>query len=481
MRKKYFLILLVAILVHINAVALTLELNDFKQDVKPSELVRVLKKHSLDEKDLSIVLTKETNGESSVVLSVSPQKPLIPASVTKLITAATILDQLPQDVKFKTQILIDKKKVKGNSLKGDLYFKGGGDPSFVSENLWYIINIFTRSGVKKIEGDIVVDDTLFDNIRFDSSRESIRVDRAYDAPVGALSFNWNAVNIFVRPALELGSDKAVVFLDPLNDFTELENKALTSGKNTSLIVDRRGDKQKNKITISGLINKTAQEQTVFKNITEPDLWAGENLKSFLLQRGITITGQVRRGATDNSASVVAEYESKNISQILADMNKFSNNYVAEMLTKQLGLLLAKPGSLANGTKVINNYMKSLKLPQDQYILNNPSGLTRDNRLSSYVLWKVLISMKNDFRHYPEFAMSLPIAGFDGTLKRRLKGTSAEGLVRAKTGYLNKVVSLAGYAGRKDGAMLTFSMIYNGPVDEAKVRNCFDELLIEVIK
>lgn len=453
----------------------------FKQDQIKSEFQKILKKHKLQSDDVSIVLTKEYNGQEQVELSISAENPLIPASITKIITAAAVLDQLPQDVKFKTQILINKNKIKNNILKDNIYFKGGGDPSFVSENMWYLVNVFTRTGITKIEGDIIVDDSLFDSVRFDSSRESVRVDRAYDAPVGALSFNWNSVNIFIRPSEN--EDKAIVVLDPANNYTTLKNNVKNATSKTVLLADREQDKKNKKdvLSVSGGINKNSKEQVIFKNITSPDLWAGENLKSFLSQRGIVVQGEVQSGIASENLEVVSEYESKNISQILADMNKFSNNYIAEMLTKHLGLSFSRPGTLENGMKKINQYVKNLNIPDLQYKLINPSGLTRDNRLSSFAMWKVLQAMKHDFRHYPELSMSLPISGFDGTLKRRLKGTAAEGWVRAKTGYLNNVVSLAGYAGRKDGSHFTFSMIYNGPVDEAQVRNCFDDLLLEVIK
>lgn len=476
--KKYSLHLLFILVIFCQFFSsLALDQKDFVKNTTGPAFDKILKKNKVNEEHLSVIITREEKGKQDIVLSVGAQKVLIPASVTKLITAAAVLDQLPQDIKFKTQLLADKSNIKDSVLKGPLYFKGGGDPSFVSENLWYLVNIFIRSGVKKIEGDLIVDDTLFDSVRYDLSREASRVDRAYDAPVGALSFNWNSVNVFVRPSSET---KPQIFLDPQNDFTTLTNKANMSSK-TALMVDRTEIKNRNQIVVSGQMGRNASEQTIFKNITEPDLWSGENLKSFLAQRGVIVQGQVKRGSVPSSAEIVAEYESKNISLILADMNKFSNNYIAEMLTKHLGLLVAKPGTISNGMKRINEYLKNINAPADQYVMVNPSGLTRENRLSSYVLWQVLSEIKKDFRHYPEFSLSLPIGGFDGTLKRRFKSTSAEGWVRAKTGYLNKVVSLAGYAGRKDGALLTFSLIYNGPVDEAQVRNCFDDLLIEALR
>jgi D-alanyl-D-alanine carboxypeptidase/D-alanyl-D-alanine-endopeptidase (penicillin-binding protein 4) len=139
--------------------------------------------------------------ENSFFVNYNGEKKVIPASVTKLITAASALSHFPPGTKFKTSIWSNA-RVENGVLKGNLWLKGGGDPGFVSENMWYLVNIFTRNQISKVEGKIIVDDSLFDTVRFDPSREDYRVDRAYDAPTGAMSFNWNSVNVFVKPRLQ---------------------------------------------------------------------------------------------------------------------------------------------------------------------------------------------------------------------------------------------------------------------------------------
>ncbi len=437
---------------------------------------KYLKTTGVAEKDLSLYITTFEGDHAQVILDTNAQKKMIPASVTKVVTAAAVLDAFPPGHKFKTQLLRHAdNKIENGVLKGSLYLKGGGDPSFVSENMWFLVNHLLRSGIKKIEGGIIVDDSLFDSVRFDGSRQENRVDRAYDAPVGAMSFNWNSVNIYVRPA-QTGS-AANVFLDPENKYLKLNNTTKTiAGDDQKIVADRKGPT----ISVSGRIGTASKEAVIFKSITEPDLWSGENLKSFLQQRSIEVQGDVKSGVVPTRYEVLAESESKAIEGILADMNKFSNNYVAEMLTKNLAALEKTPGTLSAGIKKINNHMVELKIPAEQYEIYNPSGLTRENKMSSFALWKVLESLKNNFRVYPEFLTSLPISGIDGTLKKRMKNTSAERWVRAKTGFLTGVVSLAGYAGRSDGRVFTFSFIYNGAVDEARIRNIFDKILIHLV-
>lgn len=440
------------------------------------------KRFDVQPKDVGIYATVGAGKELKVLLDINGSRVMIPASITKIATASATLAHFPPGYKFKTQLLTSG-EIKNGVLKGNLYLKGGGDPSFVSENMWFLVNSFTRSNIKKIEGDIVVDDSLFDKVRFDSSRQKERVDRAYDAPIGAMSFNWNSVNIFVRANGK--GNGALVYADPENDYIRLVNKTKTiAGAENKVLVDREEDKKfsGDVIHVGGSIGQGLKEVVVFKNITQPDLWAGANLKSFLAQRGIDLTGAVKGGVTPEKAVMAADSESKSIEQIVADMNKFSNNYVAEMLTKNLGALKkTKEASLSDGMQVINEHMQSLGIPLDQYRLESPSGLTRENKMSPFAMWKVLDHLRDDFRVQPEFLTSLPIAGVDGTLKKRMKNSPAERWVRAKTGFLTHVVSLAGYAGIEDGRVITFSFIYNGSTDETKIRAFFDNLLIYLVK
>jgi D-alanyl-D-alanine carboxypeptidase/D-alanyl-D-alanine-endopeptidase (penicillin-binding protein 4) len=453
-----------------------------KTDHLKSDLQKIIKKFGVPESELGLYVTAGEGDNQEVILDLNSKRKMIPASISKVATASATLESFPPGYKFKTQLLSEG-DIQEKTLKGDLYLKGGGDPSFVSENMWFLVNTFKRNDLQKIEGDIVVDDSLFDAKRFDTSRQPERVDRAYDAPVGAMSFNWNSVNIFVRPGAKPG-EPARVYLDPENDYVRLVNKTTTmTGDGNSIAASRVEDKNfgGDVIHVSGKIGKGAKEVVIFKNITKPDLWAGYNLKSFLAQRGIAVTGKIRVGKATEKMRLLAESESKGIEQVLADMNKFSNNYVAEMLTKNMGAIKNAPGSLEAGMEVINAHLKKLNLPEDQYTMLNPSGLTRDNRISPFAMWKIILHLRNDFQVQPEFLTSLPIAGIDGTLKKRMKNSPGERWVRAKTGYLTDVVSLAGYAGRKDGRVFTFAFIFNGSKDEASMRNLFDQMLIALVQ
>lgn len=392
----------------------------------------------------------------------------IPASLSKIPTAATVLSELGLGFQFETKVW-SSKPIDNESFDGDLYLQGGGDPSLVSENFWLMVNELKRSGLKSLRGQLYVDSSLFDEEHFSESRQSVRVDRAYDAPVSALSFNWNSVNVYVRPSRSGG--KAAVFADPANDYIELKNEVVTTGS-TQLQVERRSQKNHDVLVVRGTIAKNAVEQVVYKSITHPDLWAGENFKSFLNQQGIEYKGTILNKKVPASATLVVVQKSKPLREIVADMDKFSNNYVAEMLTKSLSE--QKPASLRSGVARIEKWLIKKGWDSKKFIFKNPSGFSHDNRFRARDLGELLVSLRNDFVVGPEFLVSLPIAGIDGTLKKRFKKRPAD--VRAKTGYLDGIIGLAGYY-QKNGASKAFVMMYNGPTKyDSQVRDLFDDMV-----
>ncbi len=435
-----------------------------------ADMLAILAKAKINPEHVSLQILEDT----AEVFSLNATAKKIPASISKLFTTYGIIKKLSIGHKFYTRLYTDGK---------NLYLVGGGDPSFVSENLWFLVNEFNRSGIKSIKGNLIVDDSLFDKIRYDESRESTRVDRAYDAPVGAMSFNWNSVNVFVKPAKNEGA-KALITIDPESGFFELVNNTKTVATGTKDISELTVaiSSSKKLITVGGEVRAGDNEKAIYKNVAEPDLWAAKNLIYFLKQRGISVEGQIENGKVPADAELLASFESKNLGYILADMNKFSNNYVAEMLVKDLAAQEQKSGaSLERGVDIIREELAKIGLSRSEVVFQNPSGLTRDNLFSAASLNTALTEIKKDFSVYPVFLNGLPIAGVDGTLKKRMKNTKAEGWVRAKTGYLDGVVSLAGYAGKRDGTVLTFTFLYNGPRDESIVREAFDQLLLNSIK
>jgi serine-type D-Ala-D-Ala carboxypeptidase/endopeptidase (penicillin-binding protein 4) len=396
-------------------------------------------------------------------------KKFIPASLSKIPTAGAALDLLGLQHKSVTTIHYTG-KIEGTDLNGDLYLKGGGDPGLVSENYWNIVNEMKRSGIRKINGKIYVDDSLFDTDHYSQGRQSRRVDRAYDAPVGALSFNWNSVNIFIRPADKI-NENARVFLDPENEYLRLINKCKTARK-TNIQVDRETKSGKDTITVSGTIDINEKEKVIYKSITNPHLWAGYNFKAFLNRDGIVYSSEIERKAVPGHAIQLVAFDSKPLVEIIADMSKFSNNYVAEMLTKSLSN--STPATMDGGVAKIRKWIEEAGVKPTDYTFVSPSGLSNDNLFTPRDLGAILEKIQSNFKIASEFKSGLPLSGIDGTLKSRLKDKS--GLVRAKTGFLSGSVGLAGFF-QKDGKEYIFVFMYNGnPKYDAQAKDLFDSLI-----
>lgn len=433
---------------------------------------------------------------SSTIYAHHADKKFIPASLSKIPTAAAALSILPQGHKFKTTLVVgpgnasvaSNLTVPSGTLKGPLYLVGGGDPSFVSETIWFLVNEFTRTGVKEVDGDLVVDDSRFDSIRFGEDRQSQRVDRAYDAPLGAMSLNWNSVTAWVRPAAKAG-EPAQIVMDVASPFVRLQNRTKTgkAGHGFSISIERlKSDTPENGETYlaTGSIGLNHPEKAIYKSIRDPATWTAQSVKMFFEARGIKIKGSVRQGLAPKDGLVLATADSKALPLIVSDMMKWSNNYVADMLVKNLAAETGeRPATTSHGIKQVRQYIeKAAGLKGSDFEFINGAGFTRENSFTPSQLGAVLSAVRNDFRIFPEFLASLPIAGVDGTLRSRFRGLEGAGWVRAKSGLLNGAIGLAGYAGDDAGRIYTFVLLFNGPTGkEDSARMLFDRLATTLVK
>lgn len=441
------------------------------------ELKKILAAHRIPEERLGLYVVDLSQPSHPVLLSVNSEKNMVPASLSKLVTATAILQKFGPSYKFETDILSDASR-DGDKLNGPIYLRGGGDAGFVSETMWNLVNVFFRTGIKQV-GDIIVDESMFDSVRFDGSREAERVDRAYDAPIGAMSFNWNAINVYVRPG-KVGKPPTVI-LDPEMKGWKVSNHAVTTKTGKPEVHASR--LEDGTILVDGKMPESVPEFVIYKGITDPVSWSGEALRAFLQQRGIAVTGTVKAGKTPANAELLAKMDSQPVSSLVIDMMKFSNNYVAEMLTKGLAAKFVKqPASLEDGVKVITDTVIAMGLKKDRFQFENPSGLSRRNSIRPVDLAHLLVENYKRFSYAPEYLAALPLAGVDGTLRKRFQNSDAVGWVRAKTGNLHGVVGLAGYAGQKEGGAKAFVFIFNGPEDQGDLaRRLFDALASELVQ
>ncbi|NDG26989.1 MAG: D-alanyl-D-alanine carboxypeptidase/D-alanyl-D-alanine-endopeptidase, partial [Proteobacteria bacterium] len=278
---------------------------------------------------VGIIVGSVSTGE--ILFERNSESLFIPASVSKIFTSYSVLKRLKPNFTFKTGIFVSG-SVNDGKLSGDLYVRGSGDPSLVSERMWLLVNEFVRSGIKTIQGNIIIDSSYFDSEKNPETRPKYLKDQAYNAPVGAFSFNFNTTTIFVNPADGPGKPPKV-YTDPDNSYIDVVNQATTGKPDSSLTIQVsrteyvKGDLG-DTVLLRGSIPMGHKELRFYRNIVNPALYSGHMLKTFMEQRGLRVEGTVVEGSVSPSAKQVIEFESQPLWHIVWGLNKFSNNFVA---------------------------------------------------------------------------------------------------------------------------------------------------------
>ncbi len=419
-----------------------------------------------------------------IVYERNPGLPLNPASNTKLITSAAALVTLTPQYRF-TTTASSNASLKRGTLHGDLYMKGGGDPVLSYEDLLALAQNVYSAGIRTITGDIVGDDSFFDEERKFSGWHDFT--NAYSGKLGALSLNGNAVNLVIKPA-ETPGHAPIVTMEPPTSYVRLNNNAVTRTTKNRVYASFSNPESEasaeETLVLKGRVSRKATYGIYSKVIVNnPTLFTTTAFKDALEQIGITVQGDVAAGTVPGRSRRIARHTSDPLSRIVWESNKSSDNFVAEQLLKTLGAETSgEPGSTENGLRAIQDFLEELDILPDTYILENGSGLSRKNRLCPEQLVRLLTYMYQSFHVRSEFLASLAIAGVDGTLRRRMQNTQAEGRLRAKTGAIRQVSCLSGYAASRENEVFAFSIMVNdytsGGYAVKKVQNEIGELLTE---
>jgi D-alanyl-D-alanine carboxypeptidase/D-alanyl-D-alanine-endopeptidase (penicillin-binding protein 4) len=400
-------------------------------------------------------------GDGRTVYARSPDEMLIPASNMKVLTALTVLDHYGPAHRFETVIRSDRPPDARGAV-GELAIVGGGDPVLNSEDWWRLAADLRAEGLRAVEGDLWVDDSLFDREYWHPDWGSISF-RAYHAPVAALSANYGAFFIEVAPAKAEGRPLEVD-VDPPIPYLEVANQGRTVGRKgrRGLVLERGAvEKGREIIELRGRMRVGDEPQRFARGIRNPVLYAGEILKWQLQALGIVVKGRVRHGPA-RQPNVLLRYRGRPLSEIVRLFMKYSNNAVAETLVKGLGTGGgARKGTWATGLEAMNGRLGSMGVLASGTAIVDASGLSPANRLSARVLVNAMERAERAFALGPEFMSAFPIAGRDGTLEERASGSAEQ--IRAKTGLLKNqgVLSLSGMARRGDGQEFFFSVLVNG--------------------
>lgn len=404
---------------------------------------------------------------------------LRPASNMKLLTSAAALLNLGEYYTFRTD-LYHTGVIVSDTLFGDICVVGGFDPLFSSEDLDSLVEVVKSLGIKNIAGGIYGDISKKDSMywgkgwMWDDDPEP-------GAPyLSALNINSNSIEVFVE-GIEAGKP-AVVKLNPDTKYAVVENKSVTVSKRGSseVLITRDWVNRKNTVLLSG--NVTKDEVYYSKvNLLCPERYFLTLFKEKLGQNGIKIEKPIDIKQLDkNSVYLASIYRS--IDTVLSAVNKDSDNLSAEMLIYAMAYKdSSAPATAVDGLAAVKRLIDSVGLNSGDYSIADGSGVSHYNLISSELMVDLLKYMYYEQKKlFRAFYNSLAVAGVDGTLKNRMKKTSAQNNVHAKTGTLNGVSNLSGYVTSKNGNLLAFSIMIQNYVDESSKARSFQDRICELL-
>ena len=446
MRRYLLPFLLLFFLVISSSVAQT------ANDQYAASVASLLNGNASKKDKLGIVVKSLTTGKT--IYQHNPEKMYIPASNEKIITSVSAQSLLGPDYRFKTEFFSGG-GISNGVLHGGLYIKGYGDPTLSEGHLGYIVFQLKSRGVKEIKGKIVADDSFFGGNKYAQGWKAEWKDDFYSPAISALSFNYNIIELKVYAA-KTGSSPAVQ-IEPKGSNIKVINKAVTSGKKGALKTEWKDDQT---IILSGRVRPKATV-TLKIPVLNPTVFTANVIKNALEEAGIIVSGPVVTDNVPRWASIIYTHYSDPLSQVVTEYNKNSVNIIGENLMKTMGAQFKGiPGTWEKGSLVISEFLNRAGINNGFKIVDG-SGLSLLNRVTPETLTDVLSYAYQDKLIAADFIDSLPIAGVDGTLKKRFRQSHIQGRVKAKTGYLNNVRALSGYVFTKSGEVLVFSILSNG--------------------
>lgn len=382
---------------------------------------------------------------------------MIPASNTKLFTTAAALDLMGSDYSVKTSLLTEDFDLSDGSIDGNIYIKGFGNSLFTEEDLDSLVNDLAEQGIKKITGNIIGDDTYFDNIY---SRDDWITDERANVtlpPVSALVINRNRMTITLHSNKSTG-EYLGYSTNPETPFTKVSMSAKVTGFKTSPRISSKITSNGINITVSGGLRKSSRSKSYAVFIEDPPLFAAYLLYGKLKNKGIEILGIAEKGKAPVEVSEINN-SSVPLLKILSDTNKNSDNYLAECMFKAVGAFYSgEQGNSFYATQAVLTYVDEKGINDEGTSVVDGSGISRFNEITTMSIVGLLEQIYLDEELYNDYYNTLAIMGEDGTLDDRLRRTGAERNFRGKTGTLRGVTALSGYLTTVSGEDLIISII-----------------------
>lgn len=432
----------------------------------------LLTDHRLADVQVGVVVREASSG--TVLYERNGSARLIPGSNQKLLIAAAAFATLGPGYRFRTSLLTSGRQ-QGQTLEGNLYLKGTGDPMMLPQRWDELAAALANLGITRVRGRLIADDTWFDDVRLGPDWSWDDESFAFASQVSALTvspdedFDAGAVIIDLQPGRGPGAP-AHIMLTPPTRYVRIVNRVITESAGSEVRLSIGRTHGANTVVLTGSLPADGSMVRRRISVWEPTGYAADVFRTALEQRGIRVHSPTAFGPAPLFAREVAALESMPLSDLAIPFLKLSNNTIAEILVKTLGRQVYGDGSWRSGMQVVADYLARVGIDPTSLRLRDGSGLSRLNLISARDLTALLVAAHRE-PWFGYFYDALPIAGVEdrlvgGTLRFRMRGTPAERNVRAKTGTLTGVTALSGYATADGEQVLVFSILINNFVGSA---------------
>jgi len=420
---------------------------------------------------LSVYVTDAQSGESVLEWRIDESRN--PASTIKLLTTLVALDVLGPTYRWRTDVYVNGDLADGR-LDGDLALKGYGDPFLVTERVWQLLRNVRQAGVRDIGGDLLIDDSWFDVGEYDPAAFDHQPLRAYNVAPNALLMNLKVIRYWFEPDNARGTVN--VRLEPPLDNLRVDNRlGLATGRCRGF---QRGititsNEAADKVTFSGRFPNGCDRYAMDRTALSHNAFVYGLFENLWRESGGSIAGGWRNAVISDDAEPLLSFRSLPLADVIARINKHSNNVMARQLLYTLGAEVnGPPGTEDSGKAVIAEWLANNGLASTDIAIANGAGLSRLTRTTARDMTAMLqFAWRQPYM--PEYLASLSLSGLDGTLRRRFADTPLIGKAHLKTGSLDHVTAIAGYLQSRSGrrftvvALQNFADIHRGPGEEVQ--------------
>lgn len=427
----------------------------------PAPVARQLRAHDIDIADVSLYVHR--TGAPAPLIEVNADVPRNPASTIKLLTTRAGLGILGPAYTWKTEAWATG-DLRDGRLAGDLIIKGHGDPDLTPEDLWRLLRGVRERGILRVGGDIVLDQSHFTAVAgargdFDGAAES-----PYNALPAALSVNAQTTEIHL---VREDGGGVRVFTDPPLDNLRVDNAlkvvdAPCQGKHHRPSLRIAEEAGLATLTLTGTFAAQCRESSYRRLLMDPAVHAAGAIANLWRGLGGGLEGVIRAGERPPGARLIHSVASRPLGELVRTINKESDNLMSRTLFLTLGAVrLGAPASLAKSRRAVEDWFAADGLDFPELLIDNGAGLSRDARIAARSMGRLLIRAYGE-PTMPELLASLSIAGVDGTMRKRLRGTPVAARAHVKTGTLRGVTALAGYVLDRHGHWWVVVSMMNNP-------------------